>query len=78
MPIGADALTQIASTAARNKKSISTTGVYAERFHAELIKVTAVEKLIVPVINAIAGFDSGPLLRHLEAVKSTTAIRRGA
>jgi hypothetical protein len=73
LPVGADALTQIATTAARNKKSIATTGPYAERFHAELIKLVAVEKLIMPVINAIAGFDSAPLLKHLETVKSTSA-----
>lgn len=72
LPVGADELNHIAQTAARSKKSISTTGPYAERFHAELIKVVAVERLILPVINAISGFDSKQLVTHLATVKSTS------
>jgi hypothetical protein len=73
LPVGADHLTDIAQTAARNKKSISTTGPYAERFHAELIKLTGVERLILPVISAITGFDAAPLMKHLATIKSLTA-----
>jgi hypothetical protein len=72
LPVGADELTRIATTAARNRKSIYTTGPYAERFHRELIKLTAVEKMILPVVQSIAGFDAGPLISHLCAVKSTS------
>ena len=62
----------IARTASKHRKSISTSGPYTERFHAELIKLVAVEKLILPVIQAIAGFDAKPLEGHLSAVKATS------
>jgi hypothetical protein len=66
--IGSNALVEIARTASRNKKSLST-GFYADRFHAEVVKLTRVENLIAPTIS---GFDSAPLLGHLATVKSTS------
>lgn len=73
---GCNALTQIARTALRNKKSLAGTGQYADRFHDELVKVTAVEKQIMPVIAAIDSFDPSPLQQHLAVVKSTTTNER--
>ena len=61
----------IARTAFRNKKSLST-GFYADRFHDEVVKLTKVENLIVPTIQAISGFAPAPLLGHLVTVKSTS------
>jgi hypothetical protein len=73
LPIGSDALTAIARTASRHKKSIATSGDYADRFHAELRKLVAVEKLILPTIRSIAGFDSAPLENYLETIKATAS-----
>lgn len=71
--VGSDALTQIARTASRNRKSIASTGFYADRFHDEVVKLAKVENLIVPTIQAIAGFDAQLLLAQLATVKSTSA-----
>lgn len=73
LPVGADALTAIARTASKHRKSISTTGPYTERFHAELIKLVAVEKLILPVIDAVSGFDAQPLKNYLATVKASSS-----
>jgi hypothetical protein len=73
---GSNALTQIARTALGSKKSLTGTGRYAEKFHDELVKVIGVEKIIMPVIKAIDGFDATPLDKHLAIVKSTTANER--
>lgn len=74
--IGSNALTQIARTALGNRQSLTGTGHYAEKFHDELVKVIGVEKLVMPVIKAIDGFDAAPLEQHLGTVKSTTAKER--
>jgi hypothetical protein len=73
---GSNALTQIARTALRNRQSLTGTGHYGQKFHDELVKVTGVEKLIMPVIKAIDGFDVSPIEQHLAIVKSTTATER--
>lgn len=73
---GSGALSQIAQTALRNGKSLTGTGPYAERFHDAVVKITTVEKLIMPVITAIDGFDATPLQKHLITLKSTTASQR--
>jgi hypothetical protein len=73
LSIGADALFEIARTAARNRKLLTGTGAYANRFHAEVVKLARVETMILPVICSIDGFDSEPLSRHLAVMKSTTA-----
>jgi hypothetical protein len=70
---GSSALTQIAQTALRNRQSLTGTGHYAEKFHDAVVKLTAVEKLIMPVITTIDGFDAAPLTQHLATLKSTTA-----
>jgi hypothetical protein len=70
--VGADALYDIARTASRNKKRITGGGgSYAQRFHDEVVKVTQVEKLIAPVLQAIAAFDPASLNNCLTAVKAT-------
>ncbi|HEX3534232.1 MAG TPA: hypothetical protein VHT23_08420 [Gemmatimonadaceae bacterium] len=73
---GSNALTRIACTALRNRKSLGGGGHYAAKFHDELVKVIGVEKLIMPVIKAIDGLDTAPLEKHLETVKSTTTKER--
>jgi hypothetical protein len=70
LPVGAEALYEIARTAVRNKKAISGTGSYADKFHDAIVKLTGVERLILPVIETIPGFDSTPLRQHLATVKS--------
>lgn len=70
--VGATALSSIARTAARNKKSISRPGPYSDRFHNEVVKLTRVERAIVPTLKTIPGFNSSPLEIHLEAVKDTS------
>lgn len=74
--VGANALHEIARTAARNRKSLASTGFYADRFHDGVVKLTKVETLIIPTITAISGFDAAPLLAHLATVKSTSAPDR--
>src|SRR5262245_11750106 len=74
---GADELHEIARTAGRNKKALSGSGFYADRFHGALIKLTSVENQIMPVIDAIAGFDSGGLRKHLQTAKAVTGDLRG-
>jgi len=73
---GSNALLQIARTALRNHKSLAGSGHYAEKFHDALVKLTAVEKLVMPVIVSIDGFDSGPLQQNLTTLKSTIATER--
>jgi hypothetical protein len=73
LPVGAAALNDIARTAARNRKILSGTGFYADRFHAELVKLAKVENLVLPVVAQIDGFDTQPLKQHLATIKSTTA-----
>jgi len=73
---GSNALSQIAQTALRNRKSLTGTGPYAEKFHEAVIKLIGVEKLIMPVIAAISGLDPAPLQQHLALLKSTTATER--
>jgi hypothetical protein len=70
---GAKNLNEIARTAQRNRKSISSTGFYADRFHNESVKLAAVERATADVLQSIDGFDRDPLLRHLAVVKSTGA-----
>src|SRR6266704_91631 len=72
LPVGADALTDIARTASRNKKALAGPGPYAERFHAEVIKLRKVENAITPVLKAITDFDASPLLAHLSVVRSVS------
>jgi hypothetical protein len=74
--VGANALNGIASTASRNRKSLSGTGYYANRFHDELVKVTKVENLVLPVIGQIDGFSPAKLVNSLSVVKSTTSSLR--
>lgn len=76
LAVGAEALTAIASTAARNRKPLTGAGAYAERFHRELVKLARVEALIIPVVRSIVGFDPQPLIRDLETVKSEMATVR--
>jgi hypothetical protein len=73
LSVGADALTEIARTAARNKKVLVGSGFYANRFHDELVKLVKVEALIMPVVRTITGFDARTLVSQLEIVKSETA-----
>jgi hypothetical protein len=78
--VGADTLTELATTASRNKHSISGSGHYGDRFHEELIKVMKVENALAPVLKSIANFDPAALIRHLATVKSTSVsiAERGA
>lgn len=69
--IGADELAEIAAIASRNRQGISGTGRYANRFHDEVIKLSKMEKAIMPVLQAIPNFDPTPLLKHLATAKST-------
>jgi len=69
--VGADALDKIARTAKRNRKPIDGSGFYPDRFHAEVVKLTGVERLILPTVRAITGFDAKPLEQHLAIVRAT-------
>jgi hypothetical protein len=60
-------LGEIVRTAARNAKSLSGTGPYAERFHGGVLKLTQLEKRLLPGIGAIPDL-------HLEALKRSLAI----
>src|SRR5215212_1326626 len=73
---GSNAISQIAQTALRNRKSLTGTGPYGEKFHDAVVKLTVVEKLVMPVITTIEEFDATPLQRHLSTLKSTTTSER--
>src|SRR5438128_108412 len=73
---GAAELHEIARKAASSKQSIAGTGFYAEKFHDEVVRLTRIESEVMPVIETITGFDSGPLRRHLASAKSTSADLR--
>ncbi len=73
---GSNALAQIAQTALRNRKSLTGTGAYGEKFHDAVVKLTTVEKLVIPLITTIDGFDVTPLRQHLTTLKSTTTSER--
>jgi hypothetical protein len=73
LAVGAEALTEIARTAARNRKPLTGSGFYANRFHGELVKLVRVEALMMPVVRSIVGFDPQQLVNDLGTVKSETA-----
>jgi hypothetical protein len=68
--IGAEALCEIAKTASRNQKSLTGTGVYAGRFHDEVVKVTKVFNLVRPVLTQIDALDLAAFTAHLDAVRN--------
>ena len=70
--VGADELASIATTAVRQRQGLSGAGRYASRFHEEVIKLSKVERAIMPVLEAIPNFNPGPLLKFLADAKSTT------
>jgi hypothetical protein len=74
--VGAEALNEIARTAARNRQSIASSGPYGQRFHKEVVKLTGVEKLITPILHLIDGFDPASVLNHLSVLKSTSSSMR--
>jgi hypothetical protein len=77
LAVGADELYGIALPASRSRKSLDGSGFYGNKFHAAVRKLTAVENLIMPVIESIPGFDPGPLKAHLATAKATTGSVRG-
>ena len=73
LAVGADALNDISRTARRNKKGLNGRGVYADRFHDEVVKVTKVERGLASVLASLPDFESAPLSRHLATVKALAA-----
>jgi hypothetical protein len=73
---GAAALSEVARTASRNKKSIDGHGFYADKFHDELVKLERAEREVMPVLETITGFDPAPLRCHLATVKATNTDLR--
>lgn len=71
-------VTEIASVAARNRKSLVGAGPYAERFHEAAIKVAKIERLLAPALGQLEGVDTAALLKHVGQIKapSTAAAQR--
>lgn len=69
--VGSLALESIARTAKRGRKSIDR-GSYGDRFHAEAVKLTKVEREVLPVLRSITSFDAQPLEGYLAAARSTS------
>ena len=76
--MGADALNDIARTAARHRGSDLNYWPRAETLHEGLIKIASVEKLSWAAREAISGFDAKLLVAHLSAVKSSRHQLRSA
>ncbi len=73
---GAAELYEIARKAAGSKQSIAGTGFYAEKFHDAVVRLTAAESEVMPVIEAITGSNSIPLRNRLATAKSTSTDLR--
>jgi hypothetical protein len=72
-------LSEIATVAARNRKSLSGTGSYAERFHDAVIKAAKIERLLTPALGQLKDVDTVGLLKQVAQIKApgTQAGLRG-
>jgi hypothetical protein len=59
-----------ARTAHRNRHSLGGTGFYAEKFHDRVVKLTSIEKALVPVLAALDEFDPTTAVKNLQVLRS--------
>jgi hypothetical protein len=65
-----------ATTASRNRKSLSGTGFYANKFHDSVIKIVALEAALAPTLRTLHEFDATKLTENLHAIRSESSDRR--
>lgn len=69
---GSAALVNIAATATRNKKTL-TSGAYGDRFHDAVVKFTKLQGALRPSLVAMEGIDLPTLDAHFSTITSTNA-----
>jgi hypothetical protein len=70
---GSTTLGSIAETAVSNRKSLRGAGFYAEKFHDAVVKFSALQRALVPILASVEGFDAAALINHFATLTSPTA-----